>query len=93
MNAQLMLSERHIIAENAFVEAVVWRVPAPVLGSRHDFKYRLALVVDGRCVLRYGNESGKGDHKHLGNVEIPYSFTTPTALLDDFWADVYSWRK
>ena len=93
MNAQLMLSERHILADNAFVEAVVWRVPAPVSGSRHDFKSRLALVVDGRCVLRHDNESGKGDHKHVGDAETPYAFTTPAALLDDFWADVNSWRS
>ena len=88
-----MLSERHVIAEDAFVQMVVWRVPTPVIGSRHDFKYRLALVVGGRCVLRYDNESGKGDHKHLGDAETPYRFTTPAALLDDFWTDVDSWRN
>lgn len=83
-----MLSERHAISENAFVEMVVWRVPSPLSGSCHDFKYRLAFVVNGRCVLRYDNEAGKGDHKHIGKKEIPYVFTTPEALLDDFWNDV-----
>ena len=66
MNAKLMLNERHTISEDAFVEMVVWRLPAPLSGSRHDFKYRLALVVNGCCVLRYDNEAGKGDHKHMG---------------------------
>lgn len=88
MNAELMLNERHIISENAFAEMVVWHVPLPVLGSYHNFKYRLALVVDGQCVLRYDNEVGKGDHKHVGESEIPYVFTTPQALLNDFWDDV-----
>jgi hypothetical protein len=92
MDAQLMLNERRILAENVFVEMVVWRLPSPLAGSRHGFKYRLALVVDGACVLRYDNEAGKGDHKHVGGDETPYVFTTPQALLDDFWNDVGHWR-
>lgn len=83
-----MLNERHTIAGNAFVEMVVWRLPSPLPGSCHGFKYRLALVVDGVCVLRYDNEAGKGDHRHVGQDESPYGFTTPKNLLDDFWDDV-----
>jgi hypothetical protein len=93
MNAELMLNERHIVSEKAFVEMVVWRVQSPVSGSHHGFRYRLALVVEGRCVLRYDNEAGKGDHKHVGEDEIPYVFTTPEALLDDFWNEVDNWRS
>lgn len=92
MNAELMLNERHIVSENAFVEMVVWRLPSPLSRSSHDFKYRLALVVDGRCVLRYDNEAEKGDHKHIGVEQIPYVFTTPQALLEDFWSEVDKWR-
>ena len=92
MKAQILLSQRQPISENAFVEMVVWRVPSPISGSAHGFKYRLALVVNGSCVLRYDNEVGKGDHKHLGEHEIPYIFTTPQALLNDFWKDVDNWR-
>ncbi len=88
MDAELLLNERHIVSENSFAEMVVWRVPAPLCGSAHAFKYRLAFVVDGQCVIRYDNESGKGDHKHVGEQELPYSFTTPQALLNDFWNDV-----
>ena len=87
-----MPNERHILSENTFVEMVVWRVSSPLASSCHDFKYRLALVVNGNCVLRYDNESGKGDHKHIGDDEIPYIFTTPEALLEDFWNDVDNWR-
>jgi hypothetical protein len=88
MNAKLMLNERHVISENAFVELMVWHLPSPLPGSRHNFKYRLALVVDGVCVLRYDNEAGKGGHRHIGVDEIPFAFTSPKALLDDFWNDV-----
>lgn len=93
MNAELILKERHAVSEDAFVEMVVWRLPSPATGCHHGFKYRLALVVKGRCVLRYDNERGKGDHKHIGEEETPYTFTTPQALLNHFWNDVDKWRS
>lgn len=92
MGANLLLNERHTISEIAFVELVVWSLPLPIQGSSHGFKYRLALVVNGTCVLRYDNEAGKGDHKHIGQDETPYDFSTPNNLLNDFWADVDNWR-
>ena len=88
MRAEPLLDERHVLSETAFAELVVWRVPAPVRGSAHRLRYRLALVVEGTCVLRYDNEPGKGDHRHVGGKEEPYSFSTPEQLLADFWTDV-----
>jgi hypothetical protein len=90
--AELLLRERHILDSEAFVELVVWLVPRPVLGSRHRFKYRLAFVVRGTCVLRYDNEAGKGDHRHTLDVEEPYEFTDTDTPLNDFWRDVRDWR-
>ncbi len=71
----------------------MWQVAAPVPGSAHGFKYRLAFVVNGACVLRYDNKAGKGDHKHVGRKQTPYAFTTPAQLLADFWNDVDQWRR
>lgn len=93
MAAELLLNERHQLGPEAFVELRVWRVPRPVRGSGHDFKYALAYVVSGQCVLRYDNEAGKGDHRHIGAVETDYHFTTPASLLADFWNDVEQWRS
>ena len=92
MPAEPLLDERHVWSETAFAELVVWRVPAPVRGSEHGYRYRLALVVKGECVLRYDNEAGKGDHRHAGKAERLYRFTTPAQLLADFWADVENWK-
>lgn len=92
MRAELLVRERHQLKEDAFAELKLWRVPEPVHGSAHGYKYALAYVVGGRCVLRYDNEAGKGDHKHLGAAEVRYGFTTPAQLLADFWADVDQWR-
>ena len=89
--AQLLLRERLQVTEQLFVELVIWRVPHPVKGSSHDFKYRLAVVADGVCVVRYDNEAGKGDHKHLLNSQIDYSFSTLEQLQTDFWREVSEW--
>ena len=44
-------------------------------------------------MLRYDNETGKGDHKHVDEVEVPYEFTDLDSLQADFWTDVQVWRK
>jgi hypothetical protein len=93
MKAEALYRERHVIAQDAFVEIVIWRVPHVVPGSEHAFKYRLALIVEGECVLRYDNEAGKGDHRHLGDTVKPYMFRGYEKLLSDFWADVEAWRQ
>lgn len=92
MKAELLLRERHVLDENAFVELVVWKLPRPLAGSGHAFKYRLAYVSAGLCVLRYDNESGKGDHRHRGRRETPYRFSTPESLIEDFWRDMDRYR-
>jgi hypothetical protein len=91
MKAQLLLRERYVVRDDAFAEIVVWRTPKSVRGSTHSLKYSLAFIVNGACVLRYDNEAGKGDHKHLGEVEARYAFTSPEQLLQDFWRDVDEW--
>ena len=92
MKATQLLFERHQLRTDAFVELRVWRVPQPVRASTHGYKYALAYVVRSHCVLRYDNEAGKGDHRHIRDVETPYHFTTPAQLLSDFWRDVDAWR-
>ena len=43
-------------------------------------------------VFKYDNETGKGDHRHLGKTETVYAFGGYEKLLADFWADD-SWRQ
>jgi hypothetical protein len=87
MAAELLIDERHVLDARTFVEIVVWQLPRPVRGSVHPFKYRLALVV------RYDNEVGKGDHRHIRNKERRYSFADTDTLLADFWRDVEELRQ
>lgn len=88
MKAAELLRRRVVFAGNRFAELVLWRVSELLKGSRHAFKCRLAYVVDGDCVLRYDNESGKGDHRHWGEEECNYRFSTPERLIADFQADI-----
>ena len=39
-------------------------------------------------VVRYDNEAGKGDHRHVGGKEMPYRFVSVAQLRRDFEADV-----
>ena len=44
-------------------------------------------------MLRYDNEAGKGDHRHIGDKEREYRFTSAAQLLADFWTDVEEMLK
>ena len=90
MKAINHIDERIVLSDNTFVEVVVWEVSESLEGSEHQYRYRLALVIKGECVMRYDNEAGKGDHKHIGSKESDYNFTDIDRLLADFWNDVGS---
>jgi len=92
MSATALIRRRVVVAPDAFVEVAIWRVAQPVRPSVHTFKYRLAYVVARQCVLRYDNERGKGDHRHVGTVMTPYVFSTPDQLMADFNADIARWN-
>lgn len=91
MDADLILKRRIVLAESVFAELVIWHLPRTLPGSSHPYKYRLALVVEGICVLRYDNEAGKGDHIHRGTTELGYRFVDVDTLLSDFRTDTEKW--
>lgn len=93
MRAVLLLRRRIAFSETAFAELVLWHLPKPAAGSTHRFKYRLAYVVDGVCVVRYDNEFGKGDHRHFGDKESAYHFETSDKLIADFQRDIARWNR
>ncbi|MDP1696922.1 MAG: DUF6516 family protein [Xanthomonadaceae bacterium] len=92
MKATELFRRRIVYAEHAFAELVLWQLPHPLEGSAHAYKYRLAYVVDGQCVLRYDNEAGKGDHRHYGRKESKYTFSGPEKLIADFQRDIRRWN-
>jgi Family of unknown function (DUF6516) len=72
---------------------IVWELVEPVLGSTHKFKYRLYYGLPNGERVRYDNERGKGDHKHINGVESMYEFVSLAKLLDDFDYDVENWGE
>lgn len=92
MKAVELLRTRITYAEDAFAELVLWQLPKAVVGSTHRYKYRLAYVVKGECVVRYDNEGGKGDHRHIADKQQSYVFTTPEQLITDFERDIARWN-
>jgi hypothetical protein len=93
MDAEPLLTERLALDEDSFVELVVWKLGRPVGGCTHHLKYRLACVVHGVCVVRFDNEAGKGEHRHVGGHEMPYVFQSLDKLQVDFWSEVSAWEK
>ena len=46
------------------LEMVLWRLPANDQERSHGLKYRLWCGRAGENLVRYDNETGKGDHRH-----------------------------
>jgi len=92
MQARLLLALCIALTEKSFAEMVLWELPAPLPGSSHGYKYRLAYVVEGECALRFDNETGKGDHRHVKDVESRYAFRGPERLVADFFAEIARWN-
>jgi Family of unknown function (DUF6516) len=88
VKATLRLRTRVVLPDGAIVEMVIWELPEKTPDRPHGLKYRLYSGRDGKCLVRYDNEKGKGDHLHFGETEHPYRFRNWEKLMEDFLADV-----
>ena len=71
----------------------LWRLPQPVTGSNHLYKYRLYYGRGGIRIVGFDNERPKGDHRHLDGTESPYLFTSADQLVSDVLAEVRARRN
>lgn len=88
MRAEKLFHEKRVLADGAIIEMVIWRLPSPVLGSQHAYKYRLYFGRAGTRIVGFDNERGKGDHKHIDGMETAYVFNTVDQLIADFLSEV-----
>lgn len=88
MKARLLFHERRSFDDGAIIEMKIWRVPAPVPPTTHGLKYSLFYGYPGRRLVGYDNERAKGDHRHLDDRELPYTFVSVEQLVADFLSDV-----
>src|SRR5690349_19115331 len=88
MKAKLIYGNK-VTTESHITEFTIWELPDKTFDRPHGIKYRLYHGDRmGNCIVRYDNESGKGDHKHIGNREISYQFISVEQLMKDFLFDI-----
>ncbi len=94
MAARPLFREKHVLPNGSIIEMVIWQLPKKTPDRPHGIKYRLYYgTADGRCLVRYDNESGKSDHRHDEERESPYTFVDVETLVSDFLADVTRARR
>lgn len=93
MKANLITRFRNVSEDGTGIEMVVWHLPESLPPSEHPYKYRLVYVEHGHRVVGFDNERGKGDHKHVGDLELPYVFVTVDKLIEDFIEEVERWKQ
>ncbi len=93
-NAKLVYRSKMIYPDGAIREMVIWQLPRKSEERPHTLKYRLYYGDSkGNCLVRYDNETGKGDHRHIKDKEEPYNFTSVEQLVKDFQSDIDRFRK
>lgn len=88
MKARLPFHDRRLFDDGAIMEMKIWRVPDSVPPPTHGLKYSLFYSYPGRRLVGYDNERAKGDHRHLDDRELPYTFVSVEQLVADFLSDV-----
>ena len=87
--AKPIYHEKFLFPEGSIVEMTLWQLPERTAERPHGLKYSLYYgSPDGTCIVRYDNEAGKGDHRHIGTKEEKYRFTNIGNLMADFKAEV-----
>lgn len=92
VTAALLARAKEVRDDGSIIEIVIWELPEPIAPCTHRYKYRLFFGASGVCRVRYDNERGKGDHRHVGNQEYEYTFSSVEQLLADFQSDVERWE-
>jgi Family of unknown function (DUF6516) len=94
MASRLIYQEKFIYSDGSIREMVLWQLSKKTPDRPHQFKYRLYYgLKDGTCIVRYDNETGKVDHKHIKGIEKTYNFTDVETLVADFLEDIEKARR
>jgi hypothetical protein len=88
MKATRIFYDKAVLPDGFIVEMVICQLPTSSAERPHGLKYRLYFGRNGQRMVGYDNERGKGDHKHILDVEKSYKFTTAEKLVADFLSDI-----
>jgi len=93
VRAKLFYRSKLIYPDDAIREMVIWQLPRKSKERPHALKYCLYYGDSkGNCLVRYDNETGKGDHRHFQGREEPYYFKSVEKLIADFQNDIDKFR-
>jgi hypothetical protein len=92
MKAKLIFRDKVTFPDGAILEMILWKLPEKTTAQPHGFKYRLHYGLPGKTLVRYDNEKGKGDHRHIEDLEEPYDFKDVETLKADFFKDIEAIR-
>ena len=87
-DAVLLYRDKAALPDGSIIEMKIWRLPAPNAERLHGLKYSLFYGREGKRIVGYDNEAGKGDHRHIRGKEETYAFVDVETLIADFLADV-----
>lgn len=79
------------IKGDEIVEIKIWQILKSD-DKPHGVKYSIVYIKGGKRLVGYDNAEGKGDHRHYGDGEEPYKFTSIWDLIKDFKEDVRNIR-
>ncbi len=88
MKAKRIFYDKAVLPDGSIVEMTIWQLPKASSERTHGLKYSLFYGRNGLRIVGYDNERGKGDHRHVGEVETHYKFVSVAELVADFLADV-----
>ena len=91
--AELLIRQRDVLPDGILIELKVWQLPRPDAERPHGLKYSLYCGRDGKRLVGYDNERGKGDHRHIKTREEAYVFNTLEQLIQDFYSDAFRMIK
>lgn len=86
----MILDTKTVLQDGRILQRKIWQLSQPEPGRPFGWKYSLYCGIGGRTIVRYDNETGKADHRHVGvqERESAYAFTSLAQLLADFARDV-----
>ncbi len=92
MNAELILKQKFSDELENLIEMKIWKVPVSQ-NRPYGYKYSLVYIVKGKRIIRYDNETGRGDHRHYEDTVEDYRFESAIKLVNDFKEDILNYRK
>ena len=87
--AELLIRQRDELPNDVLFEIKVWRLPKADPERPHGLKYSLYCGRNGKRLVGYDNERGKGDHRHILDREEAFVFLSIVQLIRDFYADAF----